>query len=134
MGECFGVNLLRQRQTVPAGFREADHFLQPGRAGGFEVQSGVESSEGLADRFINREFVAARMHAQLEIAGHSVSVDCMRDHGDVDFELTGELANVTGVIDTLVEAAGELRRNGLDGDTFIGNGREDHQQLRRSLG
>ncbi|MEI2679233.1 MAG: hypothetical protein V9G29_16075 [Burkholderiaceae bacterium] len=46
MFERVGVDLLRQRQAFAARFGEADQFLQPGRAGGLEMQARAGALAG----------------------------------------------------------------------------------------
>ena len=73
------------------------------------------------------------MHAQLEVARKLVLPGGVSDHGQVVVEFLLELREVANVIHAFVEAAGELRRNGLDGDLLIGDGRQNDEQLGRSL-
>ena len=46
MIQRFGVNLLRQRQSVAARLGQADQFFQPRGAGGLDVQAGAEFGAG----------------------------------------------------------------------------------------
>ena len=73
------------------------------------------------------------MHAQLEVARQPVALDCELDHREVLGELLLELRHVTNVIDTLVKAAGEFRRDSLSRNVLVGNRCENDQQFRRSL-
>ena len=73
------------------------------------------------------------MHAQLEVARKLVLAGGEGDHRQVVVEFLLELRQVAHVIHALVEAAGELRRDGLDGNLLIGDGRQNDEQLGRSL-
>ena len=44
-----GIDLFGQREALAAGFGQADQFLQPGGAGGLEVQAGAGALERPAD-------------------------------------------------------------------------------------
>ena len=80
-----------------------------------------------------RKLVAAGMHAQLQIVGQPVALHGVGDHGQVAREFLFELLDVAHVIHAFVEAAGEFGRDGLDGNSFIGDGRQNQQQLGRRL-
>ncbi len=74
------------------------------------------------------------MDAELEVRGQAVLLDGEGDGGDVLAKLAGELGDVADVVDALVEAAGELGRDGLDGNLLVGDGGEDDEQLDGRLG
>src|ERR1700677_2193044 len=92
----------------------------------------------LPDRFMSRlidgKFVRARVDAQLQILRQAVGFYCACNGREVLVELLAELRNVTYVIYALVKPPGELGRDGLDGNFFIRDGREDDEQLHRRLG
>ena len=73
------------------------------------------------------------MDAELEIRGQAVLPHGVGDDGEVVVKLLLELREVADVVNALVEAAGELRRDRLQTDAFVRERREDHQQLRRRL-
>ena len=58
----------------------------------------------------------------------------MADDRHVVGELLVELVRVADIVHALVEAAREFRRDGLDRDALVGDGREDDQQFGGSLG
>lgn len=73
------------------------------------------------------------MHAELEVGRQAVRADGMAHDGDVGSELRREAGHVADVVDSLVEPAAEPGGDGPHGETFIGQGREDHEQFRRHL-
>src|ERR1017187_8764590 len=73
------------------------------------------------------------MDAQLEVGRQSVLADGEGNDGEVFAELLLELRHVADIIDTLVEAPGELWGDGLDGNLLVGNGGQNDQQFRRGL-
>src|ERR1035441_7336720 len=73
------------------------------------------------------------MYAQLEVGRQSVLADGEGNDGEVFAELLLELRHVADIIDTLVEAPGELGGDGLDGNLLVGNGGQDDEQFRRGL-
>ena len=91
MLEGVGVNFLRDFQAVAARFREADEFLQPGGAGGLEVDAGVEFLQRLAHRLVNGKLVAAGMHAQFERRRQAVLLDSEGNDREVFVEFLLEL-------------------------------------------
>src|ERR1019366_4389788 len=131
--KCLGVNLIRQVQTVTAGFGQADQLFQPGGARGLEVDSRAEPLDRAPDGSVYRELVAARMHAQLEVGRQAILADGGGNHGQVLAELLLELHHIAHVIDALVEAPGELGSDGLYRNPLVGEGGQDHQQFRRRL-
>ena len=133
MRERFGVNLLRQGQPGAAGFRQTDQLCQPGRARRLDVQPGMGPRQRPADWRVKRKLVAAGMNAQFQVRRQSVFFDGERNHGEVGVKLLFKLGHVPDIIDAFVEAAGELWRDGLHGDAFVGDGGENHQQFRRCL-
>ena len=128
-----GVNFLRQRQAVAAGLGQADDFFEPGRAGRFEVQAGIEFFQCPANRRVKGKLVAARMDAELERGRQAVLLDGKGDDGEVFVEFLLELLHIADVIHAFVEAAGEFRRDGLDGNLFVGERGQNDEQFRRRL-
>src|ERR1035437_8469283 len=128
-----GVHLLRQIQTLAAGFSQANQLFEPRGARGLEVDSGSGLLQRAPDGGVNRELVTARMHAQLEVGRQAVLADGEGNHRQVFAELLLELNHIAHVIDALVEAPGELGGDGLYRNLLVGDGGQDDQQFRRGL-
>src|SRR5947209_2105089 len=127
--ERHGVNLLGERETFAAALGEADDLFEPGRAGGLHVDAGPGARERLADRRVDGELVAAGVDAQLEVVGEIITAHGVSDDGDVFIKLLLELRHVADVVNALVEAAGELRRDGLGRNLLIRNRGEDDEEF-----
>ncbi len=134
MVEGVEVDLAGEGESGAAGLGEADDLLEPGGSGGLEVDAGAGALEGASDDGVERELVGAGVDAELEVGGEAVAGDGPGDDGEVVVEFAFELGEVTDVIHALVEPAGELRRDGLDGDLFVGQGGEDDREGGRRLG
>ena len=63
-GQRFSINIACDLQTVIARKRQSDDFFEPRRARRFKVQTGAMFGQLAANRRVNREFIAARMHAE----------------------------------------------------------------------
>ncbi len=74
------------------------------------------------------------MDRELEAHGQAQSLRGPLGDLHVGLEFLEEVGHVSDVVDALVEAAGELGRDGLDGHALVGEAREDHGQLRGALG
>src|SRR5436190_8940350 len=61
------VNFLRHVESFAAGFGKSDDLFQPGSPSCLHVNAGAGLSQGLANGFVNRKLIAARVNAQLEI-------------------------------------------------------------------
>ena len=133
MRQGVGVDLLRQHQSVAARLCQPNHFLQPGRSGGLHVHAGSGAGQCAANDRIQRELVAAAVDAELEIRRKAVPRHRVGDHREVIVELAFELGQVAHVIDTLVEAAGELWRDGLHPHLLICQRGQDDEQFQRRL-
>ena len=129
-----GVDLFGESEAVASGFGEADEFLEPGGACGFDVEASAGAGEGTLDGPVDGELVRAGVDAQLECLGKSVDLHGVRDDRKVVVELLLELGEIPNIVDTLVEASGELGSDGLDGEALVGNGGEDDEHLGRRLG
>jgi hypothetical protein len=129
----FGIDFFCQREAVASRLGQADQFFEPGGSGSFQVDACVETLEVRMDRGIDGELVAARVHAELEVRGKAEVSDGISNRRDIQREFLLELRNVANVIHALVEATTELGSNGLDGDSFIRDCRENDQQLHRRL-
>ncbi|MEY3911676.1 MAG: hypothetical protein RLY37_1144, partial [Verrucomicrobiota bacterium] len=134
MRQGFGVNLLGEGEAGAAGFGEADDFFQPGRARGLHVDAGAMLSEGATDGRIDGELVATAVHGELQVGREAILLHRMGDDAEVVIELAFELGEVADVVYALVETTGELRSDRLDRHTFVGDGREDDEELGRGLG
>ena len=73
VGRGPGVNLFGQRQAAAAGLSQPDDLFQPGGAGGFEMEAGLEAREPAADAAVNGKLVAARVDAELESGRQAVT-------------------------------------------------------------
>ena len=133
MIQSFGINFLGQHQSIAIGFREADDFFQPRRAGGLDVEAGAKLRDGAADRSIDGKFVAAGVDTQLERRREAVLLDGKRDDGEVVVEFFFKLHHVADVIHALVETSGELRRDGLQWNFFVRQRGKNDEQFRRRL-
>src|SRR5688572_21421336 len=109
MIQRMGVNLLRQNQAITARLGQANEFLEPGRPRSLEMQSRTGALERATDDWVERELVTSAVNRKLEIGGETVARNRVSDDREVVVELSLELREVAGVIDSLVEAAGELR-------------------------
>ena len=69
----------------------------------------------------------------LSVGGQAVFLDGKRDDGEVVVEFLLELLHVADVIHALVETAGELGRDGLERNFFVGQRGENDEQFRRRL-
>ena len=74
------------------------------------------------------------MHAELQILRQTEVLNSVSDGGEVKFHLPAEACNVAYVVHSLIEAAGELRRNRLYGNLFVSDSRENDKKLQRGLG
>ena len=99
------VDVLGDLQAVAAGRGQPDQLLQPRRAGRLQMHAGVEFPQRFVHRPIERELVAARMHAELQVLGQLKLAHGEGDHGQVVLELAAKLGHVADVIDALVEPA-----------------------------
>ncbi len=93
------------------------------------MDPGPNLPDGLPDEREDRELVAPRVDAELEVSRQAVRPDGVSDDSDVGGELSGEAGHVADVVDPFVEAAAEPGGDGPHRDAFIGQGREDHEQL-----
>lgn len=73
------------------------------------------------------------MDAEFQIVREPIAFNDKGDDGEVLVKLLLELREISDVIDAFVEASGELRRDRLRRDAFIGDRGEDHEQLRWRL-
>ena len=115
-----GVDLFGESEAVASGFGEADEFLEPGGACGFDVEASAGAGEGTLDGPVDGELVRAGVDAQLECLGKSVGLHGVRDDRKVVVELLLELGEIPNIVDTLVEAAGKFWGDGLDGEALVG--------------
>jgi hypothetical protein len=99
----FRVHFLRQFEAGATRFRQADQFFQPGRTRRLQVQPRVESLQRAPDGPVNRELVAARMHAQLEARRKPVPPDRVAYHREIRVELGFEAGQITLIIDPVVD-------------------------------
>src|SRR5262249_40389791 len=79
------------------------------------------------------ELVAAGVDAEFQRGRQTVALHGEGNHGEVFGELFFKLLDIADVIDAFIETAGEFRRDGLDGNTGVGNGGENQEQLGGSL-
>ena len=73
---------------------------------------------------VEREFVATGVDADFERVGQTEFTHRIGQHSQIGIEFALEGRDVADIVHTLVEASGELRRDGLSGNTFVG----DHSQ------
>ena len=73
------------------------------------------------------------MDADFECVGQTKLTHRIGQHGQIGIELTLEGRDVADIVHALVEASGELRRDGLGGNPLVGNHSQNDQQLARSL-
>ncbi len=99
------VNLLHQRQRIAVRFRQPDHLFQPRSARGFQMQSRIHLLHRFVHRAIDRELVAARMQAQLQLSGQSKCADRVANHRHIPLQLPRESPGIANIVDTLVEPA-----------------------------
>src|SRR4051812_7804385 len=97
------VNLLHKRETLAAGFRKTDKFLQPGRAGRFDVQTRAELRQRPPNDRVERKLVAAGMDAELQVLRQPITPHSKRNHREVVVKLLLELSEVADVVDALVK-------------------------------
>lgn len=129
MSGCAGINLLRKRQPLSASFGEADELFEPSGAGCFHMKSGTVLFDEAIDDRIDRKLVAPGVDAEFERVGQPEFTNGKRDDAQVFIKFLLELRKVADVINALVEASGELRRDRLRRDTFSRDHCEDEQQL-----
>ena len=132
-GERNAVDLLRELQRLRIGEREPDDLLEPGRAGGLHVDARVVLADELAHDRVDRELVRTRVDRELEVRGEPELLHSPRDDLEVLLELLLELLKVAHVVDALVEASRELRREGLQRHLLLRELREDVLDLLRRL-
>mgnify|MGYP006080570085 FL=1 len=132
--EGLGVDFFGEVEGVSACGGEADNFFEPVGAGGLDVEAGAGAGDGFFDGLVDGEFIGAGVDAELEGLGEAVSFDGVSEDGEVVVELLLELGNVADVVDSLVKAAGELGRDGLDGDALVSDGGENDEHLGGDLG
>src|SRR5215213_3977177 len=131
--ERLAVNLFSQLKHFAAALGEPDYLFEPGGARGLHVYPCAGARERASYGLVYGELVAAGVDAQLEVRRQIILRDGVRDDGDVLVELLLELRHVAYVVHALVEAARELRRDGLRGYPLVGDGREYDEQLGRRL-
>src|SRR5580692_7360116 len=73
------------------------------------------------------------MHAELEIFWHAILPNRIADGRQIELHFPLELRRVAYIVNPLIEAATELRRDGLNRNAFIGDSRQDDEQLNRAL-
>ncbi len=74
------------------------------------------------------------MHAEFQVRQHAVTAYRVSDHRDIGEEFLLEPFDIAHIIHTFVEAPGEFGGDRLDGNAGIGDGRENQEKFRRSLG
>lgn len=132
--EGLGVDFLGEVEGVSTGGGESDDFFEPVGAGGLDVEAGAGAGDGFFDGLVDGELIGAGVDGELEGLGEAVGFDGVSEDGEVVVELLLELSDVADVVDSLVKAAGELGRDGLDGDALVGDGGEDDEHLGGDLG
>lgn len=120
------VDFFGECKSGTTGFRETDDFLQPVGAGGLDVKSGAGAGDGSFDGGVNGKLVGTGMDRKFQGFRKTVSGDRVGDNREVVVEFLFELIDIADVIDSLVEASGEFRCDGLDGNFLICDGGEDH--------
>ena len=128
------VYLLGHGQAVAAGLRESDDLLEPGRAGGLEVNACALFADDLSDTLVEAELIASGVYRELEALRQAEGLGAPLGDADVSFELFEEGSDIADIVDTLVEAARILGRYGLDGNVRIGQGGEDDDEFGGALG
>ena len=131
--ESLSVDFLGKLKAVSTGGGESDHFFEPVGAGGLDVKAGTGASDRFFDGFVDREFIGTGVHGKLESLGEAVGFDGVSEDREVVVELLLKLSDVADVVYSLVESAREFGRDGLDGDSLIGDGGEDDEHLGRDL-
>lgn len=124
--EGLGVDFFGESQSGSTGFGKADDFFEPVGAGGFDVKSGTGAGDGSFDRGVNGKLIGTGMDRKFQGFRKTVSGDRMGDDREVVVEFLFELNDIADIIDSLVEASGEFRGDGLDGNSLVGDGGEDH--------
>jgi len=97
------------------------------------VYARVEFLQRLLDPPVDRELVAARVHAELQAVRQAELPHGKPNHGQVLLELPGKLGRAAGVVHALVEAAAELRRDRLGRNALVGKSGQHDQHLHRRL-
>ena len=77
------IDFLGDLQTLAAAFGQPDQLLQPGRAGGLQVQASIQVADDLADARVERELVATGVYRDLQVRLHAELVDGPLDHRNV---------------------------------------------------
>ena len=65
------VDLLRDRKAASPRARQPDHLFEPGGARRLQMQPGVVLADAPARSAVDRELVAARVDAELQIRGQA---------------------------------------------------------------
>ena len=97
----------------------------------------MNTGAGGLHRFMNdrvqAEFIAATMQAEFQIGGQAVTRDRVGDDREVVVKLAFKGHQISDVIDAFIKATGELWRDGLHANFFIGQGGKNDQQFWWSL-
>lgn len=124
-----GVDFLGEVESVSTGGGKADDFFEPVGASGLDVEAGAGAGDGFLNRLVDGEFIRTGVDGELEGLGEAVGFDGVSEDGEVVVELLLELGDVADVVDSFVETSGEFRRDGLDGNSLVGDGGEDDEHL-----
>src|SRR5512139_2671235 len=98
------------------------------------MQTRVGFSDSPMNDGIQRELVAPRMNAQLQIGGEIEGLDRKAEHRQVILKFSAELFAVTDIIDPFEERPRELRGNGLERYLLLRGRGKDEEQFYRRLG
>src|SRR5208283_714986 len=128
-----GVNLIRDHQPFAAGLGEANHLFEPSGTRRFDVQTGVMLFNQAIDNWVNRKLVAAQMDAELEGIRQPKFADGEGDDAQILVKLPLELREIPNVIDPFIKPSSKLWGDRLDRYPFLGDHRQDQEQLHRVL-
>ena len=81
------------------------------------------------DRAVQREFIAAGMDTEFQIAREIVNTRGMREHRQISGKFTRKRLDVSAIVHAFIEPSAELWRDGLDRYLLIGDRRKNNQQL-----
>src|SRR5580704_3314358 len=129
-----GVNLFNELQPFIPRLGQSDYLFEPVGASRFDVQTGVMFFDQPVDNGVDRKLVAAGMNTELEGIGQSEFLYGEGNDAQVLVELLLELRQIPYVIDAFVEPSSELWGDRLDRYMFLGDHRQDQEQLHRALG
>src|SRR5581483_5727815 len=90
-----------------------DQLLEPRGAGGLHMDPRAGALQTPANRAVNRELVASRMHAELEVRRQVIALPRVCNYGEIVAKFFLEPRDISDVVDAFIETPGEFCSDGL---------------------